>query len=96
LVLLNLLEVAPRADQLDLLVGAGGAWIEAYPDFRQLWIDYGVGRRWCLLMEAIRARSPTSFSYSAPLRPAIDTIVASLITLGVPEATRLEEELSKL
>jgi hypothetical protein len=47
-------------------------------------------------MEAIRARSPTSFSYSAPLRPAIDTIVASLITLGVPEATRLEEELSKL
>jgi hypothetical protein len=96
LVLLNLLEVAPRAEQLDVLVGAGSAWIEAYPDFRQLWIDHGVGRRWCLLMEAIRARSPTSFSNSAPLRPAIDTLVASLIALGVPEATRLEEELSKL
>lgn len=96
LVLLNLLEVAPRAEQLGVLVGAGGAWIKAYPDFRQLWIDHGVGRRWCLLIEAIRARSPTSFSNGAPLRPAIDTVVASLIALGVPEATRLEEELSKL
>ncbi len=96
LVLLNLLEVAPRTEQLDVLVVAGSAWIEAYPDFRQLWIDHGVGRRWCLLMEAIRARTLTSFSNSAPLRPAIDTLVASLIALGVPEATRLEEELSKL
>ncbi len=96
LVLLNLLEVAPRAEQLGVLVGAGSAWIEAYPDFQQLWIDHGVGRRWCLLMEAIRARSPTSFNNSAPQRPAIDTVVASLIALGVPEATRLEDALSKL
>lgn len=96
LVLLNLLEVAPRAEQLDILVEAGSVWIEAYPDFRQLWIDHGVGRRWCLLIEAIRARNPTSFSNNAPLRPAIDTLVASLIALGVTEATRLEEEFSKL
>jgi len=96
LVLLNLLEVAPRAEQLDVLIEAGRVWIEAYPDFRQLWIDHGVGRRWCLLMEAIRARSPASLSNSAPLRSAIDTLVASLIALGVPEATRLEEELGKL
>lgn len=96
LVLLNLLEVAPRAEHLGVLVEAGSAWIEAYPDFRQLWIDHGVGRRWCLLMEAIRACSSTSFSNSAQLRPAIDSLVASLIALGVPEATRLEEELGKL
>lgn len=96
LVLLNLLKIAPRAEQLDVLVGAGSAWIEAYPDFQQLWIDHGVGRRWCLLMEAIRARSPASLSNSAPLRPVIDTLAASLIALGVPEATRLEEELRKL
>lgn len=96
LVLLNLLEVAPRAEQLDVLVAAGRVWIEAYPDFRQLWIDQGLGRRWCLLMEAIRARSPASFSNDTPLRPAIDSLVASLVALGVPEATRLEEELGKL
>jgi hypothetical protein len=43
LVLLNLLEVAPRAEQLEVLVTAGSAWIEAYPDFRQLWVDHAVG-----------------------------------------------------
>lgn len=96
LVLLNLLEVAPRAEQLNVLVGAVSVWLEAYPDFQQLWIDYGVGRRWCLVMEAIRGRSPSSFSSSAPLRPAIDNFVASLVALGVPEAARLEEELGKL
>jgi hypothetical protein len=96
LVLLNLLEVTPRAEQLQVLVTAGSAWIEAYPDFRQLWLDHGVGRRWCLLVEAIRIRSPASFSHSAPLRSTIDSLVAALISLGVPEATRLEEELGKL
>lgn len=96
LVLLNLLEVAPRAEMLDVLVAAGSVWIEAYPDFRQLWIDHGVGRRWCLLMEAIRVRSPVSVSHSAPLRLTIDSLVAALVALGVPEATRLEEELDKL
>jgi hypothetical protein len=96
LVLLNLLEVAPRAEMLDVLVAAGSVWIEAYPDFRQLWIDHGVGRRWCLLMEAIRVRSPASVSHSAPLRSTIDSLVAALVALGVPEATRLEEELGKL
>jgi hypothetical protein len=38
----------------------------------------------------------SSFSNSAPLRPAIDNLVASLVALGVPEATRLEEELGML
>ncbi|WP_447519364.1 hypothetical protein, partial [Escherichia coli] len=50
LLLLNLLEVAPRAEQLNMLVGAVCVWLEVYPDFQQLWIDYGVGRRWCLVM----------------------------------------------
>lgn len=95
LVLLNLLEVAPRAEQLDVLVAAGTALIDAYPDFRQLWIDHGVGRRWCLVMEAIRARNPESVGHSAFHRPVIDSIVAALVALGAPEASRLEEELSK-
>lgn len=90
LALLNLLKIAPRAEPLDVLVGAGSVWIEAYPDFRQRWIDQGVGRRWCLVMEAIGARSATSFSNSAPLRPAVDALVASLVALGVTEATPLE------
>lgn len=96
LVLLNLLEVAPRAEQLEVMVTAGSAWIEAYPNFQKLWVDHGVGRRWCLLIEAIRDCSPASVSHHAPLRSTIDGLVAALIALGVPEATRLEEELGKL
>ncbi|RMA61373.1 hypothetical protein C8C96_2401 [Acidovorax sp. 100] len=96
LALLNLFEAAPRAEQLDVLVEAGGVWLEAYPDFRQLWIDHGVGHRWCLVMEAIRVHSPSSFSSNAPLRPAIDNLLASLVALGVPAATRLEEALLRL
>jgi hypothetical protein len=93
-VLLNLLEVAPRAEQLEVLIAAGSAWLEAYPDFRQLWIDHGVGRRWCLLVEAIRASSPTSLGHSAPLRSTIDSLIAALVSLGVPEAAMLEQALA--
>ena len=95
LVLLNLLEVAPRAELLGLLVVAGTTWLDAYPDFRQLWVDYGVGRSWCLVMEAIRARSPVSIGHSTLCRPVIDDVIAALVALGVPEASRLEEDLSK-
>ena len=95
LVLLNLLEVAPRVEYVDVLVAAATTWIDAFPEFRQLWIDHCVGRRWCLVMEAIRARSPESVGHSAVPRPAIDRVVAELVALGVPEASRLEEDLSK-
>lgn len=95
LVLLNLLEVTPRAEHLDVLVAAGAAWLDAFPDFRQLWIDNGVGRRWCLAVDAIRARSPESLGHSSLRRPSIDNIVAALVAIGVPEASRLEEDLSE-
>lgn len=95
LALLNLLEVAPRAELLDILGAAGTTWLDVYPDFRQLWIDYGVGRRWCLVVEAIRARSPESVGPTAIFRQGIDDVIAALVALGVPEATRLEEALSK-
>jgi hypothetical protein len=95
LALLNLLEVAPRAELLDILGAAGTTWLDAYPDFRQLWIDHGVGRRWCLLIEAIRARSPESIGPTALCRQVIDDVIAALVAIGVPEATRLEEALSR-
>lgn len=95
LVLLNLLEVAPRAEQLDVLVAAGTTWLGAYPDFRQLWVDHGVGRRWCLVVEAIRARNPESIGPTALCRPVIDDVIAALVAQGVPEASRLEEDLGK-
>lgn len=96
LALLNLLEVAPRPEQLDMLVEAGIVWLDTYPDFQQLWIDYGVGRRLCSVLEAMRVLNPSSFTNSEPLRTALDNLIASLVALGVPEATRLEDMLCKL
>ena len=96
LILLNLLEVAPRAEQLSVIIEAGRVWLETYPDFRQLWVDYGVGRRLCLVIDAIRKVNPSSFSRDVSLRPTIDNLVASLVALGVPEASRLEDDLGKL
>lgn len=95
-VLLNLLEVAPQAEQLDVLVAAGSTWLSAYPDFRQFWGDQGMGRRWCLVVDSIRALTPVSIGPTAPCRSGIDDVVAALIAQGVPEASRLEEELTKL
>ena len=90
-----MVEVAPRAELLDVIVAAGTTWLDAYPDCRQLWIDYGVGRRWCLAVEAIRARSPESVGLTTPCRQVIDDVIAALVAIGVPEATRLEEALGK-
>lgn len=95
LVLLNLVEVAPRAELLDVVVAAGTTWLDAYPDFRQLWIDYGVGRRWCLMVDAIRARSPECVGHGSPCRPAIDHVIGALVALGVPEASQLEEDIAR-
>jgi hypothetical protein len=93
IVLLNLLEVAPRAEQLPLIVAAGRGWLAAHPDDRDFWIDHGFGRRICSLMEAILATDPMPFGLDQPLRKDIDTFLGSLVRMGVAEAHRLEESL---
>ena len=94
LVLLNLLEVAPRAEHLPLLVTAGTTWLESYPDYRPFWVDYGTGRRFCVLVENIRSQAPQVLAAELPIRLELDRVLASLVSLGVPEASRLEEALS--
>jgi hypothetical protein len=91
IVLLNLLEVAPRAEQLPLIVAAGKGWLTTHADDRHFWIDQGFGRRVCSLMEAILATYPMPFGLDQPLRKDIDTILSSLVRMGVAEAHRLEQ-----
>jgi hypothetical protein len=95
LVLLNLLEVAPRQEHLDLLVVAGQAWLDAYPDFRPFWIDQGVGHRWCAIVESICNQAPAVVDAQLPIRAILDNIVASLVGLSIPKAYMLENSLSK-
>ncbi|HIH2750283.1 ATP-binding protein [Burkholderia aenigmatica] len=94
LVLLNLLEVAPRAEHLGLLVQAGKIWLSTYPDFRSFWIDHEFGKRWCEIVERIHTLDPAAIDADAAIRADVDSTMAELVGLGVPEANRLEELLS--
>ena len=56
------------------------------------WIEQGVGRRLCSLMQAIFSLDPKPFGSNAALRKEIDALLGSLVPMGIPEA-RLEESL---
>jgi hypothetical protein len=91
--LLNLIEVAPRATHLPIIVAAGKAWLSAYPDDKIFWIDQSSGRRLCSIMQAIFSLTPKSFGLDQPSRKEIDALLSNLIRMGVSEAHRLEESL---
>lgn len=94
LVLLNLLEVAPRAEHLGLLVQAGKTWLATYRDFRSFWIDHEFGKRWCEIVERIHALDSSAIGADAAISADVESIVAELVGLGVPEASRVEELLA--
>jgi hypothetical protein len=91
--LLNLLEVAPRPAHLPVIVAAGKGWLAGHPDNKEFWIDQGIGRRLCSLMEAILASDPKPFASDQPLRKDIDSLLGTLVRMGIAEAHRLEESL---
>ena len=94
LVLLNLLEVAPRAEHLGLIVQTGKTWLATYPDFRLFWIDHEIGKRWCEIAKRICIQDSAAARTDTATYSDIGNIVAELIHLGVPEAGQLEELLS--
>lgn len=91
--LLNLLEVAPRPTHLPLISTAGKTWLTANRDDRAFWIDHSVGCRLCTVIEGVLAVDPNLFGIDQALRKDIDSLLAGLVRLGVPEAHRLEEAL---
>jgi hypothetical protein len=91
--LLNLLEVAPRPAHLPVIVAAGKGWLAGQQDNKEFWIDQGIGRRLCSLMEAILASDPKPFASDQPLRKDIDSLLGTLVRMGIAEAHRLEESL---
>jgi hypothetical protein len=94
--LLNLLEVAPRAEQLPVIVEAGKSWSATHPDDRDFWIDQGFGRRLCSLIETILSHDPALLRPGQPFRKDIDALLSNLIGVGVAEAHRLEQSLRLL
>jgi len=91
--LLNLLEVAPRAAHLPLIVAAGKTWLTAFRDDKSFWIEQGIGRRLCSLMQAIFSLDSKTFETNAEVKRDIESFLGSLVPMGIPEARRLEESL---
>ena len=91
LTLLNLLQVSPRPEHLPLVVTAGRVWFAAHPDDKAFWVEHGVGRRLCSIIETIMRLDPKVFARNQAGRLEIESLLGSLIRLGVSEAHQLEE-----
>ncbi len=95
LVSLNLLEVSPRSAHLRFLITAAKVWLRSYPDHKDFWVDYGIGRRTCVWIEEIRRQEPTLLGTNEQVRLDVDRLLAALISLGVADARRLEAALAR-
>jgi hypothetical protein len=96
LVTMDLLEVSVRPSLLPLMITGAKAWLGAYADDTGFWISYGIGRRFCDLVERIRSDAKECLSSENAERQEIDKILAALVQLGLPEARQLESKLAIL
>lgn len=95
LVTLNLLEISPRPTHLPVLVEAAKAWLGSYAEDSEFWVAHGIGRRACVLVEEILRSEPAVLDTIRMIRSDLDRVLAALVSLGVPEARRLEQALSR-
>jgi hypothetical protein len=94
IVTLNLLEVAPRVEHVPLLVAAAKSWLAAFPDNNEFWVDQGIGRRVCALLDVALVRTRALFGSHRSLRQDVDMILAALVRSGLPDAARLERRIA--
>ncbi len=94
LVTMDLLEVAPSASLLPLLIAAAEAWVASYVDYTAFWVEHGIGRRLCAWVDQVRQSAPEALVADKPERQVIDGVLAVLVRLGVAEARMLEGALA--
>lgn len=94
IVTLNLLEVSPRAAPLPFLLTAATSWMVAFPDATDFWVDHGIGRRVCALIEAARQSEPTVLAAGQALRDQVNRLLPAMVRVGIAEAARLEQALA--
>lgn len=87
-------ELSPTTAHLPLVVAFATAAVEARPQDKTFWFDHRMGARISNWLSARLAADPEAFGTPAPLRPAIDAIVAKLVAIGIVEAHRLEVALA--
>ena len=91
---MNLLEVSPTPTHLPFTITAAKTWLESFPDYSELWVDYSIGRRVCAWIEKVWLQEPTLLDGSSAARLDVDSLLAALVSLGVADARRLEESLA--
>ena len=90
---LDLLEVSPKPEHLSFIAAAAEAWLKEHPDDTVFWLDNGIARRLCVVIESIEALEPYS-SWDLSLRDRVGNILSALVALGVPLAGQLEQDLA--
>ncbi|MEZ5933228.1 MAG: ATP-binding protein [Alphaproteobacteria bacterium] len=95
ILVLNLLEIAPRSDQLSFMIAATRVWLMSFPDDSVFWVDHDIGRRVCAWLGSVCCQQSNAFVIGASERSELDRILSALVTLGVPDARRLETALAK-
>lgn len=94
IVTLNLFEVSPRSIHLPFIVAAAKAWLASYHEDSEFWVDNGIGRRVCGWVEEVRRLEPALLDTDRSIRVDVDQVLAALVSLGVPEARRMEKALN--
>jgi hypothetical protein len=93
---LILLEVSPRPSHLSFLVSCGLVWGLEYTGNNTFWVEYGFGRRWCSLFDAIVRLDTKEITADYIRKTQIDQLLAELVKVVVSEASRLEQVLQLL
>ena len=95
LVALNLIEVSPKRVHLEFIVTAAESWLANHPDNGEFWVEQGIGARFCALIDAIRGEQSPFLEPESSLRGRIYGVLSVLVGLGVAEAARLEQTLTR-
>ena len=96
LVAMDLLEVSPRPSLLPLLIAGAKSWLGSYADDTGFWVGHNIGRRFCGCIDRIRLIAPDTLAADKYERQEIDSILAALVRLGLPEARQLETEFAEI
>lgn len=92
----SIVAVSPDYPLLAFGVASIAECMRRFPDDARLWVDYGVGKRFCAwIHELIQGRGLGTLDLEG-VRSEVEGIVSGLIRLGLAEATVLEGDFQLL
>ena len=91
---LNLIERCQVSAFFEFLVSAAVNWLDAFPSDRAFWVDQAIGSRFCRLARAMLEQEPQPLAHRTLLENELIVILDVLVSLGVSEASVLEQELT--